>query len=126
MEYTFVRRSLVSNIASNWAGYSAQVVISFLLTPYLLRSLGQTRYGIWTLVMSLTGYYGLLDLGLGAGVNQYLTRYMAAKNVDGLNRTASAGVVTLTCCGLIVFICSLVVAMCASLLFTIPPDLLYE
>jgi O-antigen/teichoic acid export membrane protein len=115
-----LKRTLVRNIASNWAGYAVQVAVAFFLTPFILHVLGETRYGVWSLAIGLTGYYGLLDLGFSAGVTQYLTRYLAAKDFDRLNRIASSGVVALTCCGTIVLIGSLVIAFNASTLFQIP------
>jgi O-antigen/teichoic acid export membrane protein len=115
-------RTLVRNIASNWVGYGVQTVVAFFLTPFILRSLGETRYGVWVLVMGLTGYYGLLDLGLSAGITQYLTRYRAAQNVEKLNQTASTGFLALTCCGVVVFIGSLAVALNASFLFQISQE----
>ena len=54
-------RVLIRNIVSNWVGFSVQVAVAFFLTPFILHSLGDTRYGIWSLVIGLTGYYGLLD-----------------------------------------------------------------
>jgi O-antigen/teichoic acid export membrane protein len=74
-------QKLARNIASNWAGYAVQVAVGFFLTPYIIHSLGETRYGIWTLVVGITGYYGLLDLGVSSGMTQYLTRYLAAKDM---------------------------------------------
>jgi O-antigen/teichoic acid export membrane protein len=117
-----LKRTLVRNIASNWAGYAVQVAVAFFLTPFILHALGEARYGVWTLAVGLTGYYGLLDLGFSAGITQYLTRYLAAKDFDKLNRTASSGVVALTFCGTIVLIGSLVIAFNASTLFEIPAD----
>jgi O-antigen/teichoic acid export membrane protein len=115
-----LKRILVRNIASNWAGYAFQVAIAFFLTPFILHALGEARYGVWTLAIGLTGYYGLLDLGFSAGVTQYLTRYLAARDIESLNRTASSGVVALTCCGTAVLIGSLVIAFNASAIFQIP------
>jgi O-antigen/teichoic acid export membrane protein len=115
-----LKRTLVRNIASNWAGYAVQVAVAFFLTPFILHALGEARYGVWTLAIGLTGYYGLLDLGFSAGVTQYLTRYLAARDIERLNRTASSGVVALTCCGAVVLIGSLVIAFNASALFQIP------
>lgn len=119
-------RILARNVASHWAGYGVQVIVALFLTPYILGALGQTRYGVWTLAIGLTGYYGLLDLGLSAGMTQYLTRYLAAKDIDNLNRTASTGLVALTCCGFLVFISSLAVAVNAPSLFQISPDSVTE
>jgi O-antigen/teichoic acid export membrane protein len=112
-------RKLVRNIASNWAGYAVHVAVAFFLTPYIIHSLGQTRYGIWTLVIGITGYYGLLDLGVASGMTQYLTRYLAANEIDKLNRSASTGFVALSGIGLLVFIGSLIIAFSASSLFKI-------
>ena len=112
-------RTLVRNIASNWAGYAIQVAVAFFLTPYIIHSLGETRYGIWTLVVGLTGYYGLLDLGVASGMTQYLTRYLAARDIDNLNKSASTGFAALSGIGFLVFVGSLVVAFSASSLFRI-------
>jgi len=112
-------RKLIRNIASNWVGYAVQVGVGFVLTPFIVGSLGETQYGVWTLVVGLTGYYGLLDLGVASGMTQYLTRYLAAKDIDNLNRSASTGFVALTCIGLLVFVGSLIVAFTASSLFRI-------
>jgi len=114
-------RTLVRNIASNWVGYAVQVVVAFFLTPFILHALGEARYGVWTLAIGITGYYGLLDLGFSAGVTQYLTRYLATRDIDGLNRTASTGVFVLSCCGAVVFLASLAIAFNVSNLFHIPP-----
>ncbi len=113
-------RTLIRNVVSNWVGYAVQVVVAFALTPFILHTLGQTDYGIWTLIMSLTGYYGLLDFGLSAGLTQYLTRYLANRDVGGLNRTASSGFFALSFCGALVLIGSGVLALTVDSLFKIP------
>ena len=93
--------------------------MGFFLTPFVVHSLGETRYGVWTLVVGITGYYGLLDLGVASGMTQYLTRYLAAKDIDKLNTSASTGFVALSCIGFLVFVGSLIVAFSASWLFRI-------
>src|SRR3989337_3174154 len=96
-----VTRRLVRNVACHWAGYIVQVAVAFFMTPYVIHTLGEARYGIWTLVMGLTGYYGLLDLGIAYGITQYLTRCLAANDTENLNRTASTGTVALSYCGVL-------------------------
>ena len=120
------KKRLLSNILSNWAGYAVGIVVSFLLTPYILASIGQTRYGIWALASTLTGYYGLLDLGFRAGVTQYLTRHLAAGNSDSLNKSASTGFFTLMGCGVFVLAGTTLVATLAHIFFHVPPGLLRE
>lgn len=111
---------------SNWTGYLVQVIVAFFLTPYILRSLGDVRYGVWSIAMGVTGYYGLLDLGISAGISQYLTRHLAENDSEQLSKTASTGVVALAACGIVISIISLAVAGNASVLFRIPVELKNE
>ena len=60
--------SLKVNALSNWVSLGVNVIIGFVLTPFIIRSLGKTGYGIWTLVCSFVGYYGLLNLGVGSAI----------------------------------------------------------
>jgi len=119
-------RTIIRNVVSNWVGYAVAAVTSFLLTPYVIHSLGQARYGVWMLASSLIGYYGLLDLGFRAGVNQYLTRYLAVGDTQNMNRTASTGFAALALCGSLIAVCSLLLAGLAPILFHIPQELVPE
>src|SRR5262245_23303282 len=118
-----VVRVIVRNAVSNWVGFAVQVAVAFFLTPFILDALGASRYGIWALIVSLTGYYGLLDLGFRAGLTQYLTRYLATRNFDQMNRSASTGFVALASCGALIFLSSLALAWLAPILFHVAPEL---
>ena len=119
-------RILIRNILSNWVGFAVQAVVVFFLTPFIISTLGDARYGIWALVTGLTGYYGLLDLGFRSGITQYLARYLATDEFDELNRTASTACVVLACCGALIGAASLVIAWMAPSIFTIPMDAVAE
>ena len=69
---------IVRNVLSNWTGFAVNAIVMLLLTPYVLSSLGVESYGIWIIINSVIGYYGMLDLGFRAGVNQFLIRSIAA------------------------------------------------
>ena len=43
----------------------ASLLVSFLYTPILLKSLGQSEYGLYALVASVIGYLSVLDMGFG-------------------------------------------------------------
>jgi O-antigen/teichoic acid export membrane protein len=103
-------RVIARNVVSNWFGFVVQAAVTFFLTPFVLAELGDVRFGVWALVMSITGYYGLLDLGFRAGLNQYLTRYLAIKDYARLNQAASSGLAALLVCGFVVALASVVFA----------------
>jgi O-antigen/teichoic acid export membrane protein len=111
-------RIVLRNIASNWLGFAISIAITFFLTPYVLHTLGDTRYGVWILVVGLNGYFGLLDLGLRGGVTQYLTRYLAQNDYIALNRTASTSVAALGTCGIIVFSISVILGWLSPSIFS--------
>ena len=69
------------NISSNLAGFLVSAVVALLLSPFIIRTLGDVKYGLWTLLISLTGYYGILDLGVRSAVGHYVTRYWAKNDV---------------------------------------------
>lgn len=48
---------------------------SILFTPYLIRCLGDSEYGIYGLVASVTAYLYLLDLGVGNAIVRYMAKY---------------------------------------------------
>ena len=88
-------RVILRNICSNWAGYGVAVVIGFLLSPYLVHQLGKTVYGVWTLVASVTGYFGVLDLGLRQSVGRFVTRRVSLEDHEGVNRTMTTAIAML-------------------------------
>ncbi|HWR52085.1 MAG TPA: oligosaccharide flippase family protein [Bryobacteraceae bacterium] len=77
--------SLGRNAIANVAGFSVHLTIAFFLAPFVLRSLGDARYGVWSLAAELVGYYSLLDLGLRSAVSYFIAHYTARREHDRLN-----------------------------------------
>lgn len=53
------------------------MIIAVLYTPILTRSLGQSEYGLYSLISSIISYLTILDLGFGNAIIIYTTRYRA-------------------------------------------------
>ena len=53
----------------------AMMLVGFLLTPYILMSLGFMDFGLLAIFGSLAGYLGLLDFGLGGTFVKFITEY---------------------------------------------------
>ena len=39
-------------------------MVGIFLSPFIMHRLGDTAFGIWVLIFSITGYYGIFDLGI--------------------------------------------------------------
>lgn len=61
-------------------------LIGLLLTPLIVRSLGDRVYGLWALVGSIVGYYGLMDLGLTSAASRYLAQAIGRRDQSRCNR----------------------------------------
>jgi len=96
--------SLVKNITSNVSGYIISVVASFLITPITIHTLGDARYGAWSLVAELIGYYGLLDLGIRGAVTYYVARYSARNQGEEVKEIVSSAFWLLSACGVLVLL----------------------
>ena len=68
---------MIRSVFSNWFAMVLVGAMSFVLTPILIRHLGDHDYGLWILAAAMLEYYSLLDLGLKTTVQ----RYVAACNL---------------------------------------------
>ena len=57
-----------------------------------VRSLGDARYGAWSLVAEIVGYYSLLDLGLRNAVTFFVAKYAAKGEHERLGSSIVVGV----------------------------------
>jgi len=118
------RSRIVRNVLSNWSGYIFSVVVSFFLAPYVVNHLGTVGYGVWSLVISLTGYLGLLDLGVRGAVTRYVARFHAQGDHERSSQVASAAMAIFSTTGIATMGISVVLALTVISRMNIPPQYL--
>ena len=111
---------LVRNVFSNWIGFAAASIVSFFLSPFVVRHLGNSGYGVWTLTMSLTGYFGLLDLGVRGAVTRYVAKYHAQEAHANTSKVVSTALAIFLTAGAIAIILSIGIAVPALRYVKIP------
>jgi O-antigen/teichoic acid export membrane protein len=50
-------------------------ILAIIYTPFMLRMMGQSEYGLYALVLSIVSYLSLMDLGFGAALVRYISLY---------------------------------------------------
>src|SRR5205807_1824755 len=65
------------NVGSTWVLTLVTIVVTYALTPFVIHTLGPAGYGTWTLITSMTGYMGLLALGVPMASVRYLAQHVA-------------------------------------------------
>lgn len=58
-------------------------IIAIFYTPIMLRLLGKSEYGLFTLANSVIGYLGVLNFGLGNAIVRYVAKYRANNDTEG-------------------------------------------
>jgi O-antigen/teichoic acid export membrane protein len=115
---------VVRNVVTNWGAYIISMGVNFLLSPYVVRHLGNVGYGVWTLILSLTGYLGLLDLGVRGAVTRYVAKFHSEANHKKSSEVASSAAIIFGMAGLIAILASFVCAFGVIGHLHIPPEYL--
>ena len=68
---------LKAGAALNYVILGLNAITGLLYTPYMLRMLGQSEYGIYSLAASIIAYLSMLDFGFGNAVIRYTAKYRA-------------------------------------------------
>src|SRR5437868_2830541 len=81
---------ITRSVFSNWFGVIANLIVGFLLAPFIVHRLGDSGYGIWALVLQLTGYMGVVDVGLRSALVRFVSRHHAQKDTVALSELLSS------------------------------------
>lgn len=122
---SLIARAL-KNVASSWGGLAANIAVGFFLSPFILHHLGDEAFGLWILIFSLTGYYGIFDFGIRSSLVRYVSKFQATGDKDQLARLVNTSLFTYTCLGLILVVPTTIGAFYVARLFHIPPPFLKD
>jgi O-antigen/teichoic acid export membrane protein len=114
-------RPFFQNVLWSWSGAAFSLASGLLLSPYLIRRLGDERYGIWALVFSFIDYFALVDLGLRSAVVKFSAHYRATGELDLLEEFVSTGLVYYSAAALAVLGVSALLARNLTLIFHVLP-----
>lgn len=96
------RSPLFQGVVFNWASLVVVALVSILLTPIMIRDLGQYYYGMWVLVMSFLDQYGLLDMGMGSALSRYAGYFKGAEKRGALDEILSTSLAFTVAIGIVV------------------------
>ena len=58
-------------------------VIGLILTPFIIKNLGDAEYGLYTLIGAFIGYISVFDFGLNNTIIRFVAKYRAEKDRIG-------------------------------------------
>lgn len=72
-----VVNQLKAGAVLNYVVIGLNSLVGLLYTPYMLRMMGQSEYGLYSLVASVIAYLTIMDFGFGNAIIRYTAKFRA-------------------------------------------------
>lgn len=92
-------------------------IIALIYTPIMLRLLGQSEYGLYSLVESVVSYLGILNFGFGSAYIRYYFKYKLNDDDNQINRLNGMFLIIFSCIGIL--------SVCIGILMWFNTDILF-
>jgi O-antigen/teichoic acid export membrane protein len=111
------------NAFSGYVALGAATVFALASVPLALHYLSKERFALWALMTSISGYLGLIDLGMSASVARLLIDHKDDQAGDSYGSLIQTGCLVLFVQGTLLFVVCWFVAPWLALLLDIPQEL---
>ncbi len=118
----FNKGQILKNVGSSWFSLGVNVVVGLFLSPFILHRLGDEAFGLWILIFSVTGYYGLFDLGIRSSIVRYVAKYSATEEQDELNKLVNTAMFSYGGIGVVAMLITLIATYYVNSIFRIPAE----
>jgi O-antigen/teichoic acid export membrane protein len=113
---------LTKSVAANQLGFVVSAVCAFILSPVTVAYLGDQMYGVWSLMMSFSGHYGLLTFGLQNAMSRFFTFSLAQGDMEKVSGYYNTAQLMLILSALMAVCLGLLLAGFIDRLFVMPPE----
>lgn len=88
------------NTISNYARFGVMFLVFLVVTPIMVSCMGPDDFGLWTLMFSIVGFFGLLDMGFGTATVKFVAQFSGSGETNQQDKLISTlGVVYLVLAG---------------------------
>jgi len=96
-----MKKQLLSSSLYRFLENLITVVTSLALTPFLINTLGNNDYGLWILIISIMGWFNVVNLGFPVAVQRHITFALEQNDTKQINVVFSTSLVLFGGLGLI-------------------------
>src|SRR5580700_4528434 len=89
------RRKILQGSASNMARVLLSMLVAMVLPPLLVHRLAPAQYSAWVLILQVSAYINLLDVGLQTAVGKFVAEFDSAGDRISSGRILSSSFVIL-------------------------------
>ncbi len=114
---------IIKNVGSSWVALAVNILVGIFLSPFILHHLGDAAFGIWVLIFSLTGYYGIFDFGIRSSIIRFVSKYTATHDLNEVSGLINTALFTYSCVGVLCLIITVAGSFWVDRIFHITPGL---
>lgn len=96
-----LKKTTIKNSVFSVGAFLWPLMLSFFITPIIVKTLGSDEYGILALVTSFVGFFAVLDFGVAPSLVKYVSEFAAKGKLKSLNKTFSASLLFYVTIGLV-------------------------
>lgn len=119
-------KQLAINMAANVIAFSVQFGINFVLTPYIIGTIGSESYGFVSLANNFIGYMNILSVALNSVSSRFLTIEIRKKHTHKAQEYFNSILIANTILAIVLSIPSIVVIIFADKFMRIPTHLVTD
>jgi O-antigen/teichoic acid export membrane protein len=108
------RRGFLRNALTSYGNRALLAVSVLVVTPYLFRQLGPSGFGTWSVMLTLTTIFDMLEVGFGVGTSKFIAEHRATGQHREAEEKIGASTVLNVCFGLLALVVSALLALFAS------------
>jgi O-antigen/teichoic acid export membrane protein len=84
------KKQIGLNMAANIVSYSANIIISFILTPFLINTLGKETYSFYPMANIIVSYMSVLTNAMNSMASRFVTISLVKGDIDEANKYYSS------------------------------------
>ncbi len=113
---------IFQNVSVNYLVTGTELLLGVFMLPFNVAHLGQSAYGLWILVASVTVYFSMFDMGYGVAQVRFTAKYRAQSDWKALNQIASTMFCMFSGVGLFTFSVAILIALNLERFFPLTPE----
>jgi O-antigen/teichoic acid export membrane protein len=116
------KRKFITNAGASWLSFFTNVATGIVLSPFILHRLGDEAFGLWVLIYSISGYYGLFDLGIRSSVVRFVAKYSAKGEREEMLRLLNTSLLSYSCVGVVLLLITAGGSLFVNRMFHVTPS----
>ncbi len=94
-------RTVATSAMWNLIGRAGPLIVAVVITPFLVRDLGPSRWGVFTIALSLIGIFGIFDFGIGRSLTRAIAELLTEGRREDAASIARSGIAALAILGIL-------------------------